>query len=157
MNEFADKIVRELEMRKAYPKPRWHFLLSRWVFWMLAISSVLVGAVAFSVAEYVFFDNDGASLASLEKSNILDLAQGIPYIWLAILGLFIFCAYYGFRQTKKAYKYATLWVVVGVITASVLFGQVLSEFDFGKLVHIYLLKHTSFYDPLIFSRDDLTD
>ncbi len=157
MNEFSDKIVKELEMRGVSPKPRWHFLLSRSVFWMLATMSVCIGAVAFSVAEYVFFDNDGASLASLEKSNMLDLAHGIPYIWLVVLGLFILCAYYGYRSTRQGYRYATMGVVCAAIVASLVMGQLLAEFDFGKRVHMYLLQHTNFYDPLIFSRDDLNE
>ncbi len=155
MNDFSEKIVQELERRGVVPKPRWQFLVSRWVFWLLAGLSALVGGMAFAVAEYVFYDNDGISRASLEQANMLYIAKSIPYLWLAILGLFIACAYYGFRKTRQGYRYATILVVCAALVASVSFGLILSEFDFGKTVHIYLLKHTSFYDPLIFSRDNL--
>ena len=157
MNDFSEKIVKELETRGVVPKPRWQFLFSRSLLWFLASLSVVIGGVAFAVANYVFFDNDGISHDSLVQSNIVWIAKSIPYIWLAVLGVFISCAYYGFRSTQQGYRYATTLVVGAAIVASVVFGLVLSEFDFGKMVHVYLLKHTNFYDPLIFSRDDLSD
>jgi hypothetical protein len=127
------------------------------VFWGLATLSVVVGGIAFSVADYVFFDNDVVRLASFQASSIQDIARSIPYVWLVILGIFMLVAYYGFRKTRKGYRYATAAIVLASIGASILLGITLSAFDFGQTVHTYLLSHTDFYDSLIHSSEDAQD
>ncbi len=154
MENFPEHIVKELEARNAMPKPRWHFLITRGMFWLLAITSVLIGAVAFAVANFVFFDNDGLSVAILERSSIFDIAQAIPFVWLGVLGLFTGCAYFGFRHTRRGYRYATTLVVLTAIAISIALGLLLNTVDFGQRVHQYLLQHASFYDSLVHSRED---
>ncbi|MDB5238596.1 MAG: hypothetical protein JWM46_866 [Candidatus Kaiserbacteria bacterium] len=157
MNTLSEQIAKELESRGASPKPRWHFLVARGTFWLLAVTSVLIGGIAFAVASFVFFDNDGASMSVLERSSIYDIAQSIPFVWLAIFGLFTASTYAGFRNTRSGYKYATSLVIIVAILASIALGLLLNTLDFGQNVHRYLLEHTSFYDPLIHSREDLPD
>jgi tryptophan-rich sensory protein len=157
MSDLSEHIVKEIETRGAIPKPRWHFLVTRGMFSLLAVLSVIIGGVAFAVASFVFFDNDGASMALLVRSSIFDIAQSIPFIWLCILGLLTASAYFGFRHTRTGYRYATAGVVLGAIAASIALGFALNTVDFGQNVHQYLLQHTSFYDPLIHSRDDVSD
>lgn len=159
MTDFSEKIIIALDERKAEPKPRWHFLLKRSVFWSLAVLSVVVGGIAMSVAIYVFFDNDGL-LVSGDKAfqeTVLDVAQSIPYIWLFMLGLFTVSAHLVFRKTKKGYRYATVQVVGVVIAASLALGIVLDALDLGQMMHKYLLSNTIIYDMLIHSSEDETD
>ncbi len=157
MENFPDNVIKEIEARGIIPKPRWHFLITRKVFWLLAVASILVGSVAFAVADFVFFDNDGISLITLRDAPIQDIVQSIPFIWLFVLGLFIASAYFGFRHTRKGYRYATILVVSCVIGVSIVIGLILNALDFGQSLHQYLLKHTGFYDSLIHSRDDEMD
>lgn len=157
MDNFSENIVRAIDERGATPKPRWHFLLKRSVFWACAVLSVAVGGAAFSVAEFVFFDNDSISLISLDQSSIRDIAVSIPYIWLLVLGIFATSAYLGFRHTRKGYRQATTIVVGVVILLSIVLGLTLNAFDFGQSVHKYLLAHTDFYDLLIHSSEDRGD
>lgn len=159
MIDFSEKVLTAIDERKAEPKPRWHFLVKRSVFWSLAVLSVFVGGIAVSVAIYVFFDNDGIAISqnlALQEA-LLDVAQSIPYIWLAVLGLFTASAYLVFRKTRKGYRYATAQVVGIAIVASIVLGLVLDAFDFGQMVHKYLLSNTTIYDILIHSSEDETD
>ncbi len=134
---FPQEIVKELEARGAVPKPRWHFLVSRGMTWFLAAAPLFLGGLAFAVAEFVFFDNDGIS--RLQGSSFQDIAQTIPFVWLGILVLFSVVAYYGFRKTRGGYKYATTTVVLGVVFLSIVLGLTLNALDFGQGVHDYLL------------------
>jgi hypothetical protein len=151
MQDFSQNIITELEARGATPKPRWHFLLMRALFWLLSALSVAVGGIAFSVAWYVFFDNDGLHV------TLQNLLQVIPYVWLVVLGLFILGAYAGFRQTRKGYRYATALLLTLILAASIALGLVLDNYDIGQNVHKYLLAHTGFYDGLIYSSEDTPD
>lgn len=159
MTDFSENVITMLDERKVEPRPRWHFLLKRSVFWPLAALSVLVGGVAVSVALYIFFDNDGLLLSGDRafQEAVLDIAQSIPYIWFAVLGLFTTSTYLIFRRTRKGYRYATARVVGVAIVASVVLGILLDAFDFGQAVHKYLLANTTAYDMLIRSSEDAAD
>lgn len=133
---FPQEIVREIEARGAVPKPRWQFLMSRGMVWLLAVASVLVGGVAFAVAEFVFVDNDG--FAKIQGSSIQDIAQSIPFVWLAILAFFSIAAYYGFRHTRRGYKYATASVIAVVIILSVALGIGFNQFDLGQNIQQFI-------------------
>ena len=155
MDNFSKQIVTEIEARGVSPLPRWHFLVRRSVFWSLAVLSVLVGAVAFSVADYVFFDNEGISIKVLLESPLEGILQTIPFLWLAVFGLFVVSASLSFRHTRTGYRYRTGVAVLGVVVVAILLGTVLNIFDFGQGVHYFLLNHTTFYDALIRSSDDI--
>ena len=151
MQDLSQDIIKELESRGATPKPRWHFILMRSLFWLLSVLSVVVGSIALSMTCDVFFDNDGLHV------TLGNLLQVIPYVWLIILGLFIVGAYFGFRQTRKGYRYAAPLVVSMILAASVALGLLLDTYDVGQTVHKYLLTHTNFYDALIYSSEDTPD
>lgn len=151
MQEISQDIIRQLESRGAAPIPRWRFILVRSAFWLLSAASVAVGSVAFSVGWYVFFDNDGL------RVSFANLFQVIPYVWIVVLVLFILCAYWGFRQTRKGYRYSASVVVTLIVAASIVGGLVFDTFDIGPTVHKFLLSHTSFYDALIYSSEDISD
>ncbi len=139
MNEndtFPQEVVKEIEARGAVPKPRWKFLLGRGTVWFLAITSIAIGGVAFAIAEFVFFDNDG--ITKLQGSSIEDMAQSIPFVWLAFVIFFAVIAYYSFRRTRHGYRYATAWVITAVIVLSIGLGVALNAIDFGQTVYQFL-------------------
>lgn len=155
MNDFSDSVEKEIEAKGMVPRPRWHFLLKRSVFWSLAVASVVVGAIAFSVADYVFLDNEGLSPSALLDTPLEVIVQDVPFVWLFIFGLFCFATYVGLRNTRSGYKYRTAGIVLVVLVATIGLALILNLFDFGQAVHYYLLNHTSFYQALIHSNDDL--
>jgi amino acid transporter len=158
MNEqLPQNIIDEIEKRGLTPRPRWNFLLKRWVFWSLAVVSIFIGAIAVAVAVYVYLDNDGVGTAALLETPLEDILLSIPFIWLFVLALFTVSAYLGLRHTRTGYRYKTTKAVLGVIIVSICLGVLLSIFDFGQTVHHYLLDHTPFYDALIHSSDDNSD
>lgn len=155
----SEKIMEEIKKQGIEPRPRWQFLLKRWVFWTFAVLSVVIGGIAFSVATYVFSDNDGMGVFQHPalQDTLQDIAQSIPYIWLFVLGIFTASTYMGFRKTRKGYRYATVTVICTAIVLSIVLGLLLNAFDFGQSVHKYLLTHTNLYDGLIHSKEDLSD
>jgi glucan phosphoethanolaminetransferase (alkaline phosphatase superfamily) len=154
MDNFSQQVVAEIEARGVAPKPRWHFLLRRSVFWTLAVLSILSGAIALSVADYIFFDNEGFSAASLLESPLEGIIQTVPFVWLIAFALFIASAYLSLRRTRTGYRHRTALAVGGAIVVTVLLSLVLNMVDFGQAVHYFLLNHTSFYNALIQSNDD---
>jgi hypothetical protein len=155
MDDISQRVEKEIETRGLVPTPRWHFLVRRSVFWTLAVASVLVGGVAFSVGNYIFFDNEGISTAALLESPLEGVIQTIPFVWLFAFGLFVASAYLSLKHTRTGYRYGIARAVLAVIAISICLGILLDTLDFGQAVHYFLLNNTSFYDAVVHSSDDI--
>lgn len=151
MDDLSRNILTELDARNASPKPRWYFVLARAAFWLLSSASVAIGGIAISVGWYVFFDNDGLHV------SFSNLFKVVPWVWIAVLIIFVVAAYFGFRQTRKGYKYSVGWVLAGILFLSAALAVGFDHYDFGQTIHKYLLEHTKFYDALIISSEDQPD
>ena len=155
----SKSILEEIEKRHAVPIPRWHFVLQRFGFWLLAAISVLTGSIAMATAIYVFIDNDFIQdhqyidLFLAERPLIADIVESIPYIWLAALALFTIVAYFGFRHTKTGYRYATTKVIAGALFASLLLSIGLNTIDVGKYIHRYLIENLHVYNKLVYANE----
>ncbi len=151
----SDKIIQEIEKRQVVPIPRWHFILKHIVFWLLAVVSVITGAISMATAVYVFIDNDYVTdYANIEKlfaqrPVVEIIVQSIPYVWLIAMALFIVASYYGLRNTRKGYRYPTLRVMAGSLAMSSLLCLAMQGFDIGKYIHRYLIENVSGYSRLI--------
>ncbi|NTU94171.1 MAG: hypothetical protein HGB29_04050 [Chlorobiaceae bacterium] len=160
MSPFSpDLILDELERRNVVPIPRWHFLLRRSVFWILAVISVVTGSLAMATAIYVFLDQDFVvdheNIARfLAQQPLVDnIIVSIPYLWLTALILFILVAYYGFRHTRKGYRYPMVSVIGGSLLLSLLLSGVMNVFDVGKILHRYLVENVGGYDSLVYANE----
>jgi hypothetical protein len=154
MTDFSKQVIEEIGTRGVTPKPRWHFLVKRSVFWTLALLSTLIGGLAFAIGDYVFFDNEAAGAAGLLETPLEGFIRSIPFIWLVVFGLFAASAYLGLRHTKTGYRYRTAVALAVVIILSISAGLILNALDFGQAGHDYLMRNTTIYDPLIHSRED---
>ncbi|NTW53217.1 MAG: hypothetical protein HGB15_00280 [Chlorobaculum sp.] len=155
----SDQIIREIEKRKVVPIPRWHFILKSAVFWALALISVVTGAISMATAIYVFFDNDyladhaGIEKLFVERPFVEVIVEAIPYVWLIALGLFILTAFYGFRHTRKGYRYPTLRVISVSLLLSALLCGILDSFDIGRYIHRYLIENVQGYGQLVHTNE----
>jgi hypothetical protein len=157
--EISESILEEIEKRKVVPIPRWHFLFKRLGFWVLAAISVLTGAISMATAIYVFLDHDFIedhdyiNQLFIERPIIADIISSIPYIWLAALALFTLVAFFGFRQTKKGYRYSAKIVIASSLTASLLLSAALNTVDIGEYIHRYLIENAHVYNRLIYANE----
>jgi len=148
-------ILDEIEKRHAELIPRWRFLVKRFSFWLLAAISVLTGGLAMATAIYVFIDNDFVEDRQyinrffIERPLVADAISSIPYIWLAALALFTLVAYFGFRHTKKGYRYSATKVIAASLLASLLLSLCLNTVDIGGDIHRYLVENVHIYNNLI--------
>jgi hypothetical protein len=157
--ERSESILEEIEKRKAVLIPRWHFLVKRLGFWLLAVISVLTGAIAMATAIYVFLDHDFIedydyiNQLFIERPLLADVISSIPYLWLAALGLFTLVAFFGFRHTKKGYRYSASRVIAASLAASLLLSAGLNMVDIGGYIHRYLVENVHVYNKLIYANE----
>ncbi|MEI6639086.1 MAG: hypothetical protein FDX02_03185 [Chlorobium sp.] len=152
-------VLVEIEKRRAVLIPRWRVFLKRFSFWLLAALSVVTGGIAMATAFYVFFDNDFTvdhdtiQQLFIERPFIADIINSIPYVWLAALLLFTLVAFFGFRHTKKGYRYSAPKVIASSLLASLLFSLCLNATDVGGYIHRYLIENVRMYNSLIYANE----
>jgi hypothetical protein len=141
--ERSESILEEIDKRNA----------------VLIAISVLTGSISMATAFYVFFDNDFIedhdyiNLFLAQKPFIADIISGIPYVWLAALALFTLVAFFGFRHTKKGYRYSATKVIVASLSASLLLSACLNMVDIGEYIHRYLIENVHVYNKLIYANE----
>ncbi len=154
MSTISDKILNTIKGEHIKPKPRWQFLLQRWLIWIATCVSVIIGSASFSVLFFNLVNNDWEIPKYLGRPTIVHFFNTLPYIWLAVLVLFVGLAYYNVRHTKGAYKYHAYYYVAGSILASVIIGSFFYAVGIGPRVHI-LTKQVPFMQQLMHDREQL--
>ncbi len=155
----SGSILEEIEKRNMVPIPRWHFLVRRLGFWLLAAISVLTGAISIATAIYVFLDHDfiedhdTINLLFIQRPIIADIVASIPYLWLAALALFILIAFFGFRHTRTGYRYSAPKVIAASLSVSLLLSVALNTVDVGEYIHRYLIENVHVYNELIYANE----
>ncbi len=125
MNSISEKVLQAIKEQHIAPKPRWRFFLQRWTIWATAGLSVLIGSVAFSVMLFRLVNSDWEVLELMEQSPLEHLVETLPLVWLIVLVLFVWLAYYNARHANGAYKYHAYWVVIGSILVSLGLGGIM--------------------------------
>ncbi len=152
--DISKGVIREMKKRDLTPRPRWQFLLKRWVFWLLAIISTILGGLAIAIIILVFIDHDVSARVYLEQSAFEDILLTIPYLWLMALAVLIGVTKYAVRHTKFGYRYTTARIVGAVLVGSMLLGIVLNAMDIGGRVQDFLVETAPYYNELTHTSKD---
>ncbi|MBI5037938.1 MAG: hypothetical protein HZC01_04535 [Candidatus Kerfeldbacteria bacterium] len=155
MNEISRKIIEVIKAEHIQPKPRWQFLVQRWIVWVASVFAVTVGSVAFSVILFRLVNNDWEIIESLPRSPLEHLVNTMPYIWLIVLIIFIGIAYYNVRHTHGSYKYHAYFIVIGSMGLSLIFGGVLYGCGLGPRVDAFVNQHIPFMQHMADDRYEI--
>jgi hypothetical protein len=153
-NTTPEKIMEEIKKQGIEPRPRWQFLLKRWVLWLLAIFSTVVGGIAIAIIIFTFIDHDASVRVYLKESTVDDILLTIPYFWLGALAVLTGVTKYAVRHTKFGYRYATIRIIGVVLVGSMLLGIVLNAVDLGERVQDFLVETVPAYDALTYTSKD---
>ncbi len=103
----AEKTFEKIDKEKIKPKPRWHFALKNYLFWLLVAISVIVGAIAFDIMLFILANHDWLVYEYLGRGILEFILVSIPYFWILTSIIFFGVAYYIFRNTKNGSRCGT--------------------------------------------------
>lgn len=144
----GDKVLRKIKEERIRPRPRWQFLLEDYFIWLFFLVSLILGAVAFCVALHIFFTNDWDLYIYLHTTLVGHVLNSIPFVWLAVLAVFILIAYYNFKYTKSGYRRETYFVVALSIAGSLILGVFLNSLGAGEKIEEAVAAEIPFYEKL---------
>ncbi len=137
----AQKMLSKIKSRKIEPIPKWKFLLKNNFLWGLFLFSILFGSFAFSVVLFSIQNTEFDLISHISESKIQFFIKLLPIAWILFLGIFLFSAYKLFENTKKGYKFSSLFITGGSFILSLIFGSFLFFAGGGeKLEHLFAEK-----------------
>jgi len=145
-HNLTERVMGKIESGDTKLRPRSYFATRNYLMWSLAVAAILLGALAvssviFRVSNFHLITPRGVEdLSDLE--NVWEL---LPLIWLVAFTLFGYLAYEEIRATRQGYKYelSTLLLVM-VVSSGVLgvaFYSVGSGYVLDKMASRYVPFH----------------
>jgi hypothetical protein len=127
----SESVLEKIETEHVDQVPRWQFMLSEYVIWVLWALSVCIGAVAFSL---IIFFMIHAGLAPFEATHddlFRFFLEVMPYAWVIVFALMALLAHYNLRHTKRGYRFAVWQVLASSIVVSFFGGVALHASGVG--------------------------
>lgn len=149
MTNLERKVMDQIEKRGLTPRPYAYFLAKRSVFWSLAVVSIILGAVSVALTLYSVRYSIATGGATLDEIPLDDLFDKLPFVWLAVLPLFVGSTYFAVTRTRRGYRLRTSIIVAGALAASLVLGGLLDLFDVGVRTHRFLDAHVPGYQRMV--------
>jgi hypothetical protein len=147
--EFGPKLLEKIKEEKMSPKPRWQFLLQKYVVWGAGLLSLIIGGLATSVIIYFVNDNNSSIYQKMDGSWLKFIFLTLPYFWLIFLALFIFVFYYNLKHNGKGYRYPVLAMAAVSVFLSLFFGAIFFQLGAGRLIDDLIGEHLPLYSQVL--------
>jgi hypothetical protein len=155
MTEISEKTIKIIEEKKITPTPRWRFLLKNYVIWAFFAASIIIGALAITTIIFILTDSDWDVYKYLDRTLFEHIFVSIPYVWFAVLALFVIVAHYNYKQTRSGYRYGTFFAVGGSVILSLALGIILFFAGLDSEIHEFFSRQIPFYETIIYSKKDV--
>lgn len=121
MSDISNQVLKKIKDEKITPVPRWHFVLKSSFIWFLFGINLLCGTIGTAIIIFLFANNDALGDKSLVTNPGERILLVIPIIWIVLTIVFIFIAYYNFKNTNGGYKYSVVLIfLLNIFVTSVL-------------------------------------
>ncbi|HBI17046.1 MAG: hypothetical protein UR60_C0034G0004 [Candidatus Moranbacteria bacterium GW2011_GWF2_34_56] len=121
-NNYAQKIIEKIKQEKIVPKSRFFLNWKNYVFWLIWLSTLFLGAIFFSFIILNLLDIHPLVIRQLGLGKIFFiLARTAPYLWIFLALLAGISGFMAIRKTKRGYRYSVLFITsIGVLFISML-------------------------------------
>lgn len=130
----AKRVLDRIDAEHLRPRPRWTCLFRNYFFWALGAAAVSIGAFASSAMIFEVQNADWQYAFITHKDGLSFFIDAAPFIWIAILAVFIGIGYLNVRRTNHGYRYPLPVIAIGAVLASIALGSVLYEWGFGSII-----------------------
>jgi hypothetical protein len=153
--DISEKTLEKIKEENIVPKARWQFLLKDYFLFGFFCASIIVGALATSAILFMLTETDWDVYEYLDRSLFEHIMISMPYLWILVLFVFIFSAYYNFKYTRKGYHYEVSLVIVCSIAVSLFLGFLLFYTGLGRGVHEMFMRQVPFYNNFIYDKTEV--
>lgn len=127
------------------------FNLKKVIFWSFVGTSIIVGAISFSVIISILFNNDWILYKRFGFNFIF---KSLPYFWFVCLLLFAILGEFYYRRTLLGYRHRLIVIIGTYITITVIAGSIMHIIGLGKIVEESLSRNISIYNNFMFDKNE---
>ncbi len=128
------------------------FNIKRVIFWSLVGTSIIVGALSFSVILLVLFNNEWYLYDRLGFNFIF---KSLPYFWFVFLAIFTIMGDFYYRRTLLGYRHRTITIVGVYVVFTIILGSVLHVVGIGNIIEESLSKNIPVYRGFMFDKSEI--
>jgi hypothetical protein len=144
----SEDIMRRIDDEQIAPRAKVFFVLRNTVLWILALVSVLVGALVMSAVFFSLFNADHFIFTKLGYGTGSYLLAALPLVWLVTLSLFGLSAIYEVRHTKRGYRYPIWQLLTGLVIISLVLGYILFSMGFAHIIDQKAARYLPYYESV---------
>lgn len=135
--ETSEAVVAQIKERKLAPIPRSYFIVLNIMMWASGVGAVFIGALGVCMSIVVMRDAQWQGLLTQPHPELFIL-RAVPYLWIALLIIFIFFAHRFVQHTRRGYRLSPWHVLLGAVLASAVGGIILYSVGVGSLIVEYI-------------------
>ncbi len=145
MKDLIQEAIAKIEEQKITPESKWKYMVKKYGMWFLFACVAVLGALSFSIALDTGRNLDWDLYHFMHQSRFVYVLSILPYFWIILIAAFLLFAFFDIRKTEVGYRYSRFKIAVIIFGSVVIFGLLISLFDFGGKLHTKLEKDISFY------------
>lgn len=150
-----EKILQKIKNREIEKKPKWFFVAKNSAFWALCGASLVIGAAGWSVILSMVKDNDWDIYERTQNTFAEHVFASIPYVWIAVVGVFLWIAYREFSQTRSGYRRMPYLIVGASVVGSMILGSAAFAIGGGDLLSDFFEENVPSYESFVYTRRDI--
>lgn len=153
MKNLSNNIIKSIEKGAIKPIPRWQYAAKKVLFWFLAITGVLLGALVLALVIYTIQTIDWHLYSMLGYGSVIGFIMSVfPYAFIVLLIIFLIIAYYFYRQTPKGHK-VNFSILVGILIILGLSGAFLIHISGINQEAYFQLARMPLYHQMMFTKE----
>jgi hypothetical protein len=138
MSKISENIVGQIRESGIRPKARWRFVVANLLLLLALIATVVVGGLVMSLVFLKIGDLDWEYLSWGGERGLPRILESLPLIWLLLLVLMLLLSVWVFEKTEAGYRFRPVWLVLGSIAVSTIFGAVAYALHGPEMVDAFL-------------------
>ncbi len=155
MAEISEEVLEKIKKENIHPIPKWQFMLKDSFVWSLFALNLILGSIGFAIIIFLLVNNDSVGDFTLTKNIWQWFVLSIPVAWILLTGLFLFVAFYNFKNTEKGYRFSVGKKVLLNVGITVLLGFMLYSSGFSERLNNIFIESVPFYTDVLDLRQEV--
>ncbi len=152
MKCLSTKVLEKIEKENVRPIPKWHFVLKRSFIWILFWLNLVLGVIGVAIIIFLFIANDAVLETSLVSSFWQRMLLVVPIAWILLTALFLWVAYYNFRNTEGGYRFTALKIFTLNIVIILILGFVVYITGGARRINNFFTRYIPYYSSTLDTR-----
>jgi hypothetical protein len=151
MTDISKKTLEKIKKEQVHPRPRWVFLTRNYFFWFMFVLTTLLGGIAFGMILFITGNLDWDIYHYLGLSLPEAVVVSLPYLWIALLAIFLLITYYNFIHTRTGYRYRFVVIFFISLFISAILGFGFYQYGWTETMEKHLRTRIPGYQRLVYT------